>query len=187
MSDISSFAALRKHQSEDLAKLAEEHFKHDLQETDKKTLVSAAGKVQTHALVGSIVGVGLGAFLAIRLRSNRQKIFQAFKAAEKPTHVVFASGRQEAIPDIAPLMKPTPLGDIAAYTFFSIAGLFVGGEIGFLTGAWSAKRTISADPEVRRRVETAFRKFRADVMRKQIADLEKNTDGETGSASPLFE
>jgi hypothetical protein len=59
--------------------------KSSLQETDKKTLVSAAGKVQTHALIGSLVGVGLGAFLAIRLRSNRQKLFSAFKAAEKPT------------------------------------------------------------------------------------------------------
>jgi hypothetical protein len=56
-----------------------------------------------------------------------------------------------------------------------------------LTGAWSAKRTISADPEVRRRVETAFRKFRADVMRKQIEDLEKNTGGEPGSDKLLFE
>lgn len=28
-SEVASFAALRKHQSEELAKLAEEHFKHE--------------------------------------------------------------------------------------------------------------------------------------------------------------
>lgn len=124
-------------------------------------------------MVGSLVGIGLGTFLAIRLRANRNKIFQAFKASEKPTHVVFASGRQEAIPDVTPLMKPSVLGDVAAYTFFSIAGLFLGGETGFLTGTWSAKRTITSDPESRARIEKAFKSFRADVMRQQIADLEK--------------
>jgi hypothetical protein len=136
MSEVASFAALRRHQSEDLAKLAEEHFKHDLQQTDKDALISAAKKVQTHALVGSLAGIGLGLYLAIRLRQNRTRLFQAFKASEKPTHVRFASGREEAIPDVTALMKPTPLGDIAAYTFFSIAGLFVGGE----TGKWHISR-----------------------------------------------
>lgn len=155
-----------------------------LQENDKQTLMRAAGKVQTHALVGSLIGIGLGGFLAIRLRANRNKIFQAFKASERPTHVVFASGRQEAIPDVTPLMRPSTLGDIATYTFFTIAGLFVGGEGGFLTGAYSAKRTISQDPDTRARIEKAFRSFRADVLRKQIEQLEK---GEDKSSGPLFE
>jgi hypothetical protein len=47
-------------------------------------------------------------------------MFQAFKTVERPTHVKFANGREEAIPDITPLLKPTPLGDIAAYTLFSV-------------------------------------------------------------------
>lgn len=147
-------------------------------------LVSAAKKVQTHALIGSLLGISFGAFLALRLRANRNRIFQAIKAAEKPTHVRFASGREESIPDITPLMRPSTLGDIAAYTFFSIAGLFVGGESGFLTGTWSAKRTISSDPEVKARIEKAFRSFRADVLRKQIEELERGDKG--GETEVLF-
>ena len=49
----------------------------------------------------------------------------------------------------------------------------MGGETGVLTGSWSAKRTISSNPESRARIETAFRRFRADVLRKQIGELEK--------------
>ena len=102
-------------------------------------------------------------------------MFEAFKATERPTFVKFANGREEAIPDLTPMMKPTPLGDIAAYTLFSLGGLFVGGEVGVLTGGWQAKRTISADPAMKQyvkwltsrvklthfwRVETAFKNFR---------------------------
>jgi hypothetical protein len=182
-SEVASFAALRKHQSEELAKLAEEHFKHDLQDGDKTVLLSAAKKVQTHALIGSLAGIAFGAFLAVRLRSQRARLFQAFKATEKPTHVRFANGREEAIPDITPLMKPSTLGDIAAYTFFSIAGLFVGGEAGFLTGTWSAKRTITGNPEAKARIEKAFNSFRADVLRKQVEQLER---GEKAKETATF-
>lgn len=99
-------------------------------------------------------------------------MYQAFRATERPTHVRFADGREEAIPDITPLLQPTALGDIAAYTFFGLGGLFVGGETGLLTGSWSARRTISSDPDTKKRVEQAFRSFKADVLRKQIAELE---------------
>ena len=70
-------------------------------------------------------------------------------------------------------MRPTTAGDFAAYTFFSIAGVFLGGETGLLTGASAAKRTISKDPETRARIEKAFRGFRADMLRKEIQMLEK--------------
>lgn len=99
-------------------------------------------------------------------------MYQAFRATERPTHVRFADGREEAIPDLTSLMRPTTLGDIAAYTFFGMGGLFVGGETGLMTGSWSARRTISSDPDTTKRVEQAFRSFRADVLRKQIAELE---------------
>lgn len=99
-------------------------------------------------------------------------MFQAFRTAEKPTHVKFASGREEAIPDITPLLKPTTLGDLATYTFFAAGGIFIGGELGLLIGGFSAKRSISQDPETRQRIEKAFRSFRADVLRKQIEQLE---------------
>ena len=115
-----SFAALRRSQGDELAKLAEEHFKHDLQDQDKEQLKKAAAKFSTHALVGSVIGIGLGAFLAFRVRTARTKMFQAFKATERPTHVKFANGREEAIPDLTPLLRPTTLGDIAAYTFFPL-------------------------------------------------------------------
>ena len=74
-------------------------------------------------------------------------------------------------------MKPTTAGDVAAYTFFSIAGLFVGGEVGLLTGASAAKRTISKDPETKARIERAFRGLRADIRRKEIEMLESGKGG----------
>ena len=186
MSDMSSIAAFRKHSSEDLAKLAESHFQHDLNDNDKQLLMKAASKAQTWALAGSVVGIGLGTLLALRVRSNRNKMFKAFRASERPTAVIFASGRQETIPDITNVIKPTPLGDIAAYTFFSIGGLLLFGEIGFMTGVWSAKRTISQDPESRARIEKAFRSFRVDVLKKQIEGLERGNQEGT-SDSLLFE
>jgi hypothetical protein len=73
------------------------------------------------------------------------------------------------------------LGDIAAYTFFSIAGLFLGGETGMLTGIGAARRTISKDPATKARVEKAYRGFRADVLRKEIELLES----EQGSSGML--
>ena len=89
-----SFAVLRKNAGEDISKLAEEHFKHDLQDSDRDTLISAGNKMGTHATVRSIIGLGLGVFLSFRLRSNRTQMFNAFRAAEKPTHLRFANGRE---------------------------------------------------------------------------------------------
>ena len=79
----------------------------------------------------------------------------------------------EPIPDLTRLMQPSTLGDVAAYTFFSAGGLFFGGELGLLTGTYSASSTISRDPESKQRIETAFRKFRAEVLRNQASALEK--------------
>lgn len=92
----------------------------------------------------------------------------------------------EAIPDITPLLQPTKLGDIATYTFFSIAGVFLGGEVGLLSGAASAKRTITRDPEVRGRVERAYRGFRADVLREELKVLEKE-GGEGGKGKDILD
>ena len=123
------------------------------------------------------------------------KFFNAFRAMQKPTHVKFADGREgtntstlprpsfkpslthipppiEAVPDITPLIQPSKIGDIATYTFFSIAGLFLGGETGMLTGAGAAKRAVSRDPAAKERIERAFRAFRVDVLKKEIEMLE---------------
>ena len=66
---------------------------HSLQDSDRDKLQSAANTVSTHTTVGSLVGLGLGLFLAYRVRSNRLAMFQAFKTAEKPVEVRFANGR----------------------------------------------------------------------------------------------
>ena len=63
----------------------------------------------------------------------------------------------------------------------SIGGLFLGGETGFLIGSASAERTIIKDPETRARIEKAFQKFKADVLKKELQQLE---DG--GSSFRLF-
>lgn len=57
----------------------------------------------------------------------------------------------------------------------------MGGETGLLTGSGSASRTISRDPESRARIETAFKKFRADVLRKEADAI----DGGKGVAGVL--
>ena len=81
-----------------------------------------------------------------------------------------------------PFLKPTTLGDVATYLFFSAGGLFLGGEFGLLAGSWSATRTISQDPESRSRIERAFSKLRADVLRKEADSL----DGGVSVIDKLF-
>lgn len=87
----------------------------------------------------------------------------------------------ETIPDITHLMQPTKIGDISAYVFFAAGGLFIGGELGLVSGSVGAKRTITKDGESRARIERAFRRLRADVLRREIQKLED----EHGSSSPL--
>lgn len=131
------------------------------------------------------------------------KFFETIKAAERPTHVQFANGRTgtiqillprpgiqsgtekrslEPVPDITPLLKPTALRDIATYTLFAAGDLFFGGELGLLTGSTLAARRISANPEARARIETAFRKFKADALRRQADQL----DGGKGSLGTIL-
>ncbi|KAJ5555375.1 hypothetical protein N7535_007810 [Penicillium sp. DV-2018c] len=173
-----SLALLRKQRTDELSKLAEDHLQHDLQTTDRDKLKAAASSISLWTTVGSAVGVSLGLLAAIRLRSTRKAFFSAIRAQERPTKVVFADGRSESIPDLTPLLKPTTLGDFATYFFASLGGLVLGGEIGFAGGAASGTRSISADPESKKRIETAFRRFRADVLRRQAEALDK---GESSS------
>lgn len=85
-------------------------------------------------------------------------MFSAFKAGEQPLAVRFASGKEEALPDLTSVMKPSRVGDVATYTLLGAGGLFLGGETGLLTGSFRAKQQISADRESRERIETAFKK-----------------------------
>ena len=89
-----SFALSRKNPSHELAQLAEEHMKHDLQQSDRDALNDASKKFRTFTAIGSLVGLGLGALLAVRVRRARMDYFKAFRAIEKPTHVKFADGRE---------------------------------------------------------------------------------------------
>lgn len=145
---------------------------YSLTETDRNALKSAASTVSTSTMLGTLIGLSLGAYLAYKVRSNRARMFQAFRASEKPTHVRFASGREEAIPDITPLLKPTTFGDFATYSFFAAGGILLGGELGLLTGSVLARRSIMGDPDTSKRIEEAFRKFRVDMLKKQVEQLE---------------
>jgi hypothetical protein len=64
-------------------------------------------------------------------------------------------------------------GEWATYFFFPLGGLFLGGETGFLTGSWSAARTVTEDPVRRDRIENAYRRFRIDYLKKEVDRLEE--------------
>jgi hypothetical protein len=82
------------------------------------------------------------------------------------------------LPDIGNLLKPSPVADFAAYVFFSAGGLFIGGETGLLAGSWSARRSLTSDVERKARLERAVRRYRADVLRREVQKLEAGeTDG----------
>jgi hypothetical protein len=68
--------------------------RYSLEPSDRDVLKSAASKFSTHVAIGSLLGLGLGVALAYRIRSNRVKMFDAFKATQRPTHVRFADGRE---------------------------------------------------------------------------------------------
>ena len=91
MSD--SVAIFRHRRSDELSKLAEQHLQHDLRPEDRDKLKDVASTMSRWTAIGSAVGVSLGLFAAIRLRSTRKAFFAAVRAQEKPTKVVFADGR----------------------------------------------------------------------------------------------
>ncbi|KAJ4357867.1 uncharacterized protein N0V89_002444 [Didymosphaeria variabile] len=122
--------------------------------------------------------------------SQPRAYFNAFRAMEKPVEVRFADGRTgtkqrscarenldtddgtEPIPDITNQLAPSKWSDAATYFFFSLGGLFLGGEAGFLSGTASASRTITKDPEAKERIEKAFKNYRIDAMKQEIQQLE---------------
>ncbi|KAH9841317.1 hypothetical protein Tdes44962_MAKER07766 [Teratosphaeria destructans] len=180
-----SVAAFRKGLGPDLASLAEQHMQHDLQQSDRDALQKAARTVSTHTTVGSLCGIALGLYLAYRIRANRVQLFNAFRASEQPTAIQFASGRTEPLPDITPLMKPSTIGDVATYSLLGAGGLFFGGETGLLTGTFRARSVINQDRDSRERIQNAFRKFRADVLRKEADALDQGRQREGESAWAL--
>lgn len=155
-----------------------------LTQSDRDVLRKGASTVSLHASIGSIIGLSLATLLAFRLRSNRRAMFRAFKTAEKPQSVRFADGREETLPDIGPLLKPSRLGDIATYTLLGAGGLFFGGETGLLTGSFRARQIVWQHEESRERIQNAFKKFQADALREQAKKIEQSVTGERSSILP---
>ena len=155
----------------------------------------ATTKLSSYTTIGSLLGLGLTTALAFRVRQNRVKFFEAFKASRKPTHVKFADGVEgqsssllaflfpthskcvEALPEFTPLVQPSRTGDVVTYGFFGIAGLFLGGDLGLLFGQSAARKTITQNPETKTRIEVAFRGFKADILRKELLELEHGKGG----------
>lgn len=100
-------------------------------------------------------------------------MFQAFRTVEKPQAVRFADGREEVLPDLSGLLKPSKLGDFATFTLLGLGGVFLGGETGLLTGSFRARSMIAGDRESRERIQRAFQKFQADALRKQADALDQ--------------
>ncbi|KAK0609582.1 hypothetical protein B0T17DRAFT_603728 [Bombardia bombarda] len=179
-SSHSIFAIFRGHPHQDLADLGEQHLQRDLNASDRRLLREAAGNVSLHTTLGSLLGLGLGLWTAYRIRANRVALYNAFRiGVNRPTELIFASGRREPVPDLEPYLRPTTWGDVATYAAFATGGLFLGGETGFLTGTAAATRTITKDPASRARIEKAFRLFQADILRRELHSLEtdmKETD-----------
>ncbi|KAK5655628.1 hypothetical protein OQA88_5559 [Cercophora sp. LCS_1] len=179
-SSRSIFAPFRNTPDIDLAQISEQHLKADLPPEDRSRLRRAASSVSTHATIGSLLGMGLGLALAYKIHTNRIAFYNTFKVMSKPTEVIYSSGRREAIPDLEPYIRPTRWSDAATYGAFGLGGFFLGGELGLLSGSASAARTISSDPDAKRRIEDAFRKFQIDVLKREVNILEgtdKNSFG----------
>ncbi|KAK0622293.1 hypothetical protein B0T14DRAFT_544269 [Immersiella caudata] len=168
------FAVFRNYPDKDLAQIGEDHLRNDLSSEDRSHLRSAASKVSTHTAVGSILGLGLGITLASRIHANRVVLYNATKAVSRPTELVFANGHRAIHPPDALVRRP----DAATYAAFGLGGVFLGGELGFLSGSASAGRYISGYPESKKRVEQAFRKFQVDGLKREIDILEGKRKGE---------
>jgi hypothetical protein len=82
------------------------------------------------------------------------------------------------VPDLEPFIRPTRWSDAATYTAFGLGGVFLGGELGFLSGSASAGKYISGYPESQKRIEQAFKKFQVDVLKREIDMLEGKKPGE---------
>ncbi|KAF2467069.1 uncharacterized protein BDR25DRAFT_327707 [Lindgomyces ingoldianus] len=120
-------------------------------------------RLSTQAQIGSLLELSFGVYWAFRLRTMRPTYPKTVRAIEKPAEVRFADDGT---------LTPSKWSDTAAYFFFSIGGLFLGGETGFLIGTTSGSRTIMRDTESRERIEKAFKNCRIDVMKKEIQALE---------------
>jgi hypothetical protein len=70
---------------------------HDLQQFDRDALNNTSRILSSYTAIRSLVSLGLGALLALRVRRARRartEYLEAFRAIETPMHVKFADGRE---------------------------------------------------------------------------------------------
>ncbi|WPG97592.1 Hypothetical protein R9X50_00037000 [Acrodontium crateriforme] len=171
MSD--SLAFFRQALGQDLSALAEQHYKHDLTQSDREALYSAGRTARLHTAIGSTLGLGLGLLLARRTRLTRRRLHTLFHTASQPTAVRFANGSEKPLPDLRAHLRPSRTGDFFTYLFLGLGGVFVGGEMGLLSGTFAARRMIGEDRGRRERVQRAFTGFQADALRAKAAVLDE--------------
>ncbi|KAL8777151.1 MAG: hypothetical protein Q9213_007983 [Squamulea squamosa] len=94
------------------------------------------------------------------------KVVNAFKAAQQPTAVIFANGRGEALPSLS--AKPSRIKSALIYTTFTSVGLGFGIVSGFTTGFLAADEKLKKDMESRRRIMTAYKRYRAGLLKIRV-------------------
>ena len=101
MSLNNSLAITRPHPSrETFNKLAQSHLQHDLTAEDRDALTAAGRTFGLYTTIGSVVGLGLGLVLAIRVRQGRRQMLTALRMTDRPTHVKFMDGREGELQSI---------------------------------------------------------------------------------------
>ena len=71
----------------------EDHFENTLSEDDRNAVKKAQSTVAGYKTVIPCLGFAVGLLGAHRLRANKLAMLRTFRAQERPTHVVFASGQ----------------------------------------------------------------------------------------------
>ena len=130
------------------------------------------------ALISGFIGLGLATALTFRFRQSRTRVLRAFHnnlaASEKPTRLVYDSGREEAIhADLPKAVKPSLWGAGLAYGLAGFAGVALGTDIGGTIAMDLAKREVERDEGRKERIEKAFRGWNADMLRKKADEMDQ--------------
>lgn len=156
-----------------LEKFTEGHYEHDLLPEDRSKLQTVASNQKIHISIACLIGINLGLLFAYRIRANRNAILTALGAFDRPSHVVFPTGKVGAIPVLTPLLRPAGRSDYLTFTIFPISGFVFGGITGIFTSASSASRMLTKDPESEKRMGRAFSEFAAELHRREADGWER--------------
>ncbi|KAF3910830.1 hypothetical protein ABW20_dc0104708 [Dactylellina cionopaga] len=125
-----------------------------LSKEDRTLLSKANQKTRTHYSIGSFCGFCLGTFLALRRRRSLWRVFQNTQGRNQSLSIVYNDGRQEALADITPSLRPSFARGVATYVGFGIAGMFAGGMVGGMTGTRARRKIFQEDPGAVRRINS---------------------------------